>query len=73
MCQNLVRPQFSAQCIVSKVKAILLEGWILPIDGVASGKVCACSLRRRLNNRLGVAGAVLQTALSLSHSVSDPL
>ena len=32
----------------SKVMAILLYGWILPIDGVASGRVCACSLRSRL-------------------------
>ena len=27
---------------------ILLNGWILPIGGVASGRVCACSLRSRL-------------------------
>ena len=26
---------------------ILLEGWILPIGGVALGRVCACSLRSR--------------------------
>ena len=32
----------------SKVTAILLKGWILPIGGVASGRVCACSLRSRL-------------------------
>ena len=32
----------------SKVKAILLKGWIWPIGGVASGSVCACSLRSRL-------------------------
>ena len=25
--------------------AILLNGWILPIGGVAQGRVCACSLR----------------------------
>ena len=31
-----------------KVMAILLKGLILPIDGVASGRVCACSLRSRL-------------------------
>ena len=56
----------------SKVTAILLKGWILPIGGIASGRVCACSLRSRLVNRPGVAGAVLQTPLSLikwlSHS-----
>ena len=32
----------------SKVTAILLKGWILPIGGAASGRVCACSLRSRL-------------------------
>ena len=37
------------KCITgSKVMAILLNGWILPINGVASGRVCACSLRSRL-------------------------
>ena len=28
----------------SKVIAILLNGWILPIGGASSGRVCACSL-----------------------------
>ena len=28
--------------------AILLNGWILPNDGVASGRLCACSLGSRL-------------------------
>ena len=32
----------------SKVTAILLKGWVWPIGGVASGRVCACSLRSRL-------------------------
>ena len=32
----------------SKVTAILLKGWILPIGGLASRRVCACSLRSRL-------------------------
>ena len=31
-----------------RVTAIFLNGWILPIDGVASERVCACSLRSRL-------------------------
>ena len=36
-------------CITgSKVMAILLNRWILPIGGVALGRVCACSLRSRL-------------------------
>ena len=38
-----------SNCITgSKVLAILLNGWILPFGGVASGRVCVCSLRRRL-------------------------
>ena len=32
----------------SKVTAILLKRWIWPIGGVASGRVCVCSLRSRL-------------------------
>ena len=36
----------------SKVMAILLNGWILPIGGVASERVCACSLRSRLVLRI---------------------
>jgi hypothetical protein len=32
----------------SRVTAILLNGWILPVGEVASGRVCACSLRSRL-------------------------
>ena len=32
----------------SKVTAILLKGLILPMGGVALGRVCACSLRSRL-------------------------
>ena len=34
--------------IGSKVTGILLNVYILPIDGVASGRVCACSLPSRL-------------------------
>ena len=33
---------------VLKVTAILMKGWILPIGGVALGRVCVCSLRSRL-------------------------
>jgi len=36
------------RCIHSKVTGILMNGWILPTGGVASGGVCACSLRSRL-------------------------
>ena len=32
----------------SQVLAILLKGKLLPIGEVASGRVCGCSLRRRL-------------------------
>ena len=32
----------------SRVMAILLNGLILPIGEVATGRVCACSLRSRL-------------------------
>ena len=32
----------------SKVMAILLKRWVLPIGGASSGRVCACSLRSRL-------------------------
>ena len=31
-----------------KVAAILLNGLILPVGGIASERVCACSLRSRL-------------------------
>ena len=33
--------------IGSKSTAILVNWWNLPIGGVASGRVCACSLRSR--------------------------
>ena len=32
----------------SRVITILLNGWILPIGGASSRRVCACSLRSRL-------------------------
>ena len=32
----------------SKVMVIFLNGWILPVGGVAFGRVCSCSLRSRL-------------------------
>ena len=36
-------------CITgSKVMVILLNGWLLPIGGVALGRVCACSVHSRL-------------------------
>ena len=33
---------------VSEVTTILLKGWIWPIGGVSSGRVCTFSLHRRL-------------------------
>ena len=36
------------RCIALKVTSILLNGWIFPTGGVASRRVCACSLRNRL-------------------------
>ena len=32
----------------SKVMVILLKGWIFPISGASSGRVCACTLHSRL-------------------------
>ena len=43
---NLKRHQ--NRIVGSKVTAILLNGWVFPIGGVTSGRVCACSLRSRL-------------------------
>ena len=40
----------------SKVMAILLNGWIFPIGGGSSGRVCACSLRSRLVSGVASAG-----------------
>ena len=51
----------------SKETAILIEGLILPVGVVASGRVCGCNLRSRLVDRPGVAGAVLQTPLLLDN------
>ena len=49
MIKNFLYPEGHQHCITgSKVTAILLKGWILPIGGVASGRVCACSLRSML-------------------------
>ena len=47
--QNLQNPKGHQNLISgSKVTAILLKGWIWLIGGVASGRVCVCSLRSRL-------------------------
>ena len=47
--KNILNPQKHQNPISgSKVTAILLKAWILPIGGVALGRVCACSLRIRL-------------------------
>ena len=47
--KEILNPERHLNCITgSKVTAILLNGWILPINGDSSGRVCACSLRSRL-------------------------
>jgi hypothetical protein len=47
--KEILNPERHPNCITgSKVPAILLNGWILPIGGASSGTVCACSLRSRL-------------------------
>ena len=47
--KNSLNPEGHQNCITSsKVTAILVKGYILPLGGVASGRVCACSMRSRL-------------------------
>ena len=47
--KNLFNPEGHANPISGlKVTTILLKAWIWPTGGVASGRVCACSLRSRL-------------------------
>ena len=49
MIKNFLNPEGHQNLISgSKVTAILLKGWILPICGVAWGRVCVCSLCSRL-------------------------
>ena len=38
----------------SIVMAILLKGWILPVGGVASGRVCACACQLPISSGLGL-------------------
>ena len=47
--KNFLNPEGHANLISGlKVTAILLKGWIVPIGGPSSGRVCACSLRSSL-------------------------
>ena len=40
--EEIINPEGLPKCITgSKVTAILLNGWILPVVGVVSGRVCA--------------------------------
>ena len=62
----------------SKVTAISLNGWILPIGGASLGRVCACSLRSRLVYRrkllkcwLTQGTSVLLVIVLLSSSAPD--
>ena len=53
--KEILNPKGHPNCIYgSKVTAILLNVWILPIGGASWGRVCSCSLRSRLvlNNLL---------------------
>ena len=47
--KEVLNPGGHLNCITgSKVMAILLNWWILPIGGASLGRVCACSVRSRL-------------------------
>jgi hypothetical protein len=47
--KEILNPEGYANCITgSKVTAILLNGWILPIGGASLGRVGTCSLCSRL-------------------------
>ena len=49
MIKNFLNPEGHQNPISgSKVMAILLKGWILPIGVASWGRVCACSLRSSL-------------------------
>ena len=49
IAQEILNIKAHLNCLIgSKVTEILMNGGILPIGGVASGRVCACSLRSRL-------------------------
>ena len=44
--QEILKPEGHPNCNTgSKVTATLLNGWISPIGGTSSGRVCACSLQ----------------------------
>ena len=67
MIKNLLNPEEHQNPISgSKVTAILLEGWILPIGGVSAGEGLRLQpVQQVCINRPGVAGAVLQSPPSL--------
>ena len=47
--KEILNLEVNLNCIIgSKVTVVLLKGLILPIGGVALGRVCACSLLSRL-------------------------
>ena len=49
IAKEILNLEGHSNCITgSKVMVILLNGWILPIGGVASERVCACNLLSRL-------------------------
>ena len=55
--------------IDSKVKWILQNEWILPSGEVASGRVCACSLRSRLVSIVYSILCIAHSTLCTAHSV----
>ena len=49
MIKNFLNPEgHQSPFSGAKVTAILLKGWVWLIGGVASGRVCACSLQSRI-------------------------
>ena len=74
MIKNSLNPEGHQNPISgSKVMAILLKWWILPISGALSGRVCACSPRCSFH-QLGPLGRVgLVVTKSVCLSVNCPL
>ena len=72
MITNFLNPEGHQNPISgSKFTAILLKGWILPFGGASSGRVCACSLRSRLDFYL-MDNGVCRTALAKTGLLKIP-
>ena len=62
--EEILNPEGHPICTYgSKVTAILLNGWILPIVGASSGMVCACRLVFKALATVGGVGVSLCTFL----------